>query len=151
MTRPKSEARNRIRIGISLRNAQNICLFSSSRRLSVFIFHFFQLIIQRVHFEQHTNGVFGTVRNEAYRRYYRYRTIRYVRYDINTGTGQFGKFGTASIPAPNTLVSSVRHQCRYRTLRQVRYDINTGTGHLGKFGTTSVPVPRIPVPYRTHP
>ena len=76
-------------------------------------------------------GVFGTVRTEAYRRYlppvlpvpdssassvrhqYRYRTLRYVRYDINTGTGYLGKFGTISIPVPDTLVSSVRHQYRY--------------------------------------
>ena len=38
---------------------------------------FFQLIIQGVPFEQHTKlGVFGAVRAEAYRRYYRYRTLR---------------------------------------------------------------------------
>ena len=73
-----------------------------------------------------------------------------------TGTGHFGKFGTASIPLPETLISSVRHQYRYRTLRYVRYDVNTGTGgagtdfrtgtgHFGMFGTTSIPVPDISV------
>ena len=131
----------------------------------------------------HCQGVFGTVRTEAYRRYlppvlpvpdssassvrhqYRYRTLRYVRYDINTGTGHFrkfdiiripcrryryrlytgtghfGKFGTTSITVPDTSVSSVRHKHRYQILRQVRYDISTGTGHFGKFGMTSIPVP----------
>ena len=39
----------------------------------------------------------------------RYRTLRYVRCNINTGNGHFGKFGTTSIPVPDTLVSSVRH------------------------------------------
>ena len=47
---------------------------------------------------------------------YRYWTLRYVWYDINTGTagtgtdfhtgtGYFGKFGTISIPVPDTSVS----------------------------------------------
>ena len=91
-----------------------------------------------------------------YRRYYRYRTPRYVRYGVNTGTGNFGKFGTTSIPVPETSVSSVRHRyryrrCRYRlsyryrTLRQVRYDVNTGTRHFGEFGTLSIPVPETSV------
>ena len=92
--------------------------------------------------------MFGAVRTEAYRRYYRYRTLRQVLYDINTSTGHFGKFRTiwisvpvqTFIPAPDTSVSSVQHPYRYRTLREVRYDINTGITHLGKFGT-SIPVP----------
>ena len=33
---------------------------------------------------------------------------------INTRTGHFGKFGTTSIPVPDTLVSSVRHPYRYQ-------------------------------------
>ena len=37
--------------------------------------------------------------------------------DVLTGTGHFGKFGTISIPVPDTSVTSVRHQYRYRTLR----------------------------------
>ena len=53
-----------------------------------------------------------------------YRCRYRYRYDINIGTGHFGKFGTTSIPVPDTSVSSVRHQYRYRTLRYVRYDIN---------------------------
>ena len=57
------------------------------------------------------------------RHQYRYRTLRYVRYDINTGTGHFRKFGTTSIPVLNTSVSSVRLGYRYR-----------------QFGTTSIPV-----------
>ena len=36
------------------------------------------------------------------RHQYRYRTLRYVRYDINTGAGHFGNFGTTSIPVPNS-------------------------------------------------
>ena len=151
----------------------------------VFIVHLcIQLIIQRVPFEQQTKkGVFGAVRTEANRRYilpvlpvpdtsvssvrhqYRYRTLRWVRYDINTGTGHFGKFGT-SIPVPDTSVSSVhgyryrryryRLSYRYRTLREFRYNINTGTGHFGKFGT-SIPLPvtsvssvRYPYRYREY-
>ena len=67
--------------------------------------------------------------------------------DFLTGTGHFGKFGTTSIPVPDTPESSV-HQYRYRTL-QVRY-INTGTSGTGMdfctgagtgIGTTSIPVP----------
>ena len=59
------------------------------------------------------------------RHQYRYRTLRKVRYDMDTGTtgtgtgldastGHFGNFGT-SIPVPDTSVSSVQHP-RYRTL-----------------------------------
>ena len=79
-------------------------------------------------------GVFRTVRTEAYRRYYPYRTLRLVRYDINTvipdtsetsvrhqyrGTSGTGMdvctvvgtgISTASIPLPTTSVSSVRRQ-----------------------------------------
>ena len=78
-----------------------------------------------------------------------------------TGTGHFDKFGTTSIPLPDT--SEVRYDMdtgtagtgtyfhRYQTLRYLRYNMNTGTGHFDKFSTTSIPVPRIPVPHRTHP
>ena len=52
-----------------------------------------------------------------YRLSYRYRTLRYVRYNNIFDTGYFGNFGTASIPVPDTSVTSVRHQYRYRTLR----------------------------------
>ena len=83
---------------------------------------------------------------------HRYRTLRQDRYDINAGTGHFGKFGTMGIlvlpvlvqdfiPVPDTSVSSVQHQHRYRTLREVRYSITTDIGHFGKFGTTSILVP----------
>ena len=51
------------------------------------------------------------------RHQYRYRTLRKVRYNINTGTGHSGKFSTTSIPVPDTSVSSVQYQYRYRTLR----------------------------------
>ena len=93
---------------------QIICLLSNSRRLYVFIFHFFfQVIIQRAPFEQHTKkAVFGTVRTEAYRRY-----ILAVYTAGITGTGHFGKVGTTSIPVPDTSVSSVRHPYRYREYR----------------------------------
>ena len=63
---------------------------------------------------------------------YRYRTLRYVRYNI--------------IPAPETSVRSVRHQYWYRTLRLVRYGVNNGTGIDVCTGvgtgirTTSIPV-----------
>ena len=76
-----------------------------------------------------------------YRRFYRCRTLRLVRYGVNTGTKSFGKFRTTSISVPETSVSSVRlpyryRRCRYRlsyryrTLRQVRYDVDTGTGNF---------------------
>ena len=48
--------------------------------------------------EEYSNVVFGTICTEVYRRYYWYRTLRQVRYDINTGTGHFGKFGTTWMP-----------------------------------------------------
>ena len=60
--------------------------------------------------------------------------------DFHTGTGHIGKFGTRSMPAPDTSVSSV-HQYRYgrlyRSWYRCRYNIDTVTGHFGKFGTTS--------------
>ena len=118
-TSPKYEARNRTRIRISPRN-ENYLSFNFKETM-FFLFIFFQFIIQRVTFEQHTKkGVFGTVRTEAYRRYivpvlsvpdtsvssvrhqYRYRTLR--------------EFGTTFIPVLDTWVSLV-HQYRYRTLR----------------------------------
>ena len=40
-----------------------------------------------------------------------------VRYEVDTGTRHFGKFGTNSIPIPDTLVSSVLIRYRYPTLR----------------------------------
>ena len=72
------------------------------------------------------------------RRQYRNRTLRKVRYNINTCTGHFVKFGTIRIPVPpvpvqtfipvrDTSVSSV-HQY-----------------HFGKFGTTFIPVLGVPV------
>ena len=78
----------------------------------------------------------------------RYRTYRGVPAAYTpgiTGTGYFGKSGTASIPVPDNPVSSIRHQYRYRKLRQVRYDVNTGTGHFGMFDTLSIPVPKTSV------
>ena len=145
-----------------------ICRLLGSRRLRFYCSLFFSADIQRVPFELHTKkGVFGTVRTEAYRpcvppalpapdtsvssvrHQYRYRTLRYVRYDITTGTGHFCKFGKTwmtvppvpvqpFIPVPDTSVISVQHQYR-------------GTGQFGKFGTTSILVSRIPIPYRTQP
>ena len=47
-------------------------------------------------------------------------------YDINTGTGNFRKFGTKSILAWATSECFVRHQCWYRKLRYVWFGINTG-------------------------
>ena len=72
-------------------------------------------------------GVFGTVRTDAYRRYIR---------PVLPLPNHFGKFGTISIPVPDTSASSVRHQYRYRTLRQVRYDISTGTENTGTVPNT---------------
>ena len=85
-------------------------------------------------------------------RYGTYRGIPPVHTASITGNGHFGKFGTTSIPVPDSSVTSVRYgyryrryryrpSYRYRTNRQVRYDINTGTGHFGKLGTASIPVP----------
>ena len=75
-----------------------------------------------------SKGVSGAVRTEAYRRYI-----------------------PAVLPAPDTLVSSVRHQYRYRTLQQLRYDINTDTGHFDNFVTTSIPVPDTSTTSLRHP
>ena len=105
--------------------------------------------------------------------HYRYRTLRYVGYDIHTdtvhfgkfdtiwipvpdksvndGTGHFGVFGSTSIPAPDTSVSMVQHQDRYRTHHQVWYNTKTRTGHFGKLGTTPTPVPDTPVSSVRHP
>ena len=74
---------------------------------------------------------------------YRYPTLWQIRYDINTGTGQFGNFGTTSIPVPDTSVGSVRYG--YGTVG-TGTDFHTGTGNFCKFGTTSIPVPGVPVP-----
>ena len=76
---------------------------------------------------------------------YRYWTLRYVRYDLRTGTAgtgtgfhtgteHFGKFGATSTPV------------QYRKNRQVRY-INISIRHFGKFGVTSTTVPGVPLPY----
>ena len=71
----------------------------------------------------------------------RHRTLREVRYDINTGTRHFGKFGMICIPVPPVAVWTsvpvpvpvwtsakvpvpVQHRYRYRTLGQVLYNIN---------------------------
>ena len=85
-------------------------------------------------------GNFGTTHQYfryRYRLSQRYQTLRlvgttsillpdpqYVRYIVNTATGQFGKFGTASIPVPDNSVRLV-HQYRNRTLWLVRYNIDT--------------------------
>ena len=45
---------------------------------------------------------------------YRYREVRYVRYDVRTRTEDFGTFGTSSVPVPRSSVRSVRCPYRYR-------------------------------------
>ena len=58
--------------------------------------------------------------------------------DFRTDTGRFGKFGTTSIPAPESSVS--------------RYNINTGAGGTGMYFRTGArhfrkfSIPPIPVP-----
>ena len=52
-----------------------------------------------------------------------------IRYELDTGTRHFGKFGTNSMPVPDT--------CESLSLKL----INTSTRHFGKFGTTPVSVP----------
>ena len=39
---------------------------------------------------------------------YRYRTLRYVWYDINAGTGPFGTLGATSEAVPDTSVNSLQ-------------------------------------------
>ena len=94
MTSPaKYKAWSRTRIRISLRNANCLSSFKFKETTFFLFTFFFQLIIQRVPFEQHTKkGVFSTVRTEAYQRYI-----------------------PPVLPVPDTSVSS--HQYRYRTLR----------------------------------
>ena len=108
-TRPKSEARNRIRkiIMFSLRNAYYLSFFKF-KETPFLLSIFFQLV-------DNPKGTFWT----AYKRCVRhgtYRGIPPVSTAGITGTGRFGNFGT-SIPVPDTSVSSVRYQYRYRTLR----------------------------------
>ena len=82
------------------------------------------------------------------RRSYRYRTLRKFRYNINTGTGHFGKFGTTSTPVPETSARWVRHPYRYR---EYRYH----TEHtLGRFNGWNHPhldwrSPLLVVPFET--
>ena len=65
-TRLKPEARNRIRIRISLRNANYLSFLKFNETLRFYFSLVFQLIIQGVPFGQHTKkGVFGTYRTEA--------------------------------------------------------------------------------------
>ena len=73
--------------------------------------------------------MYSSVYRYGYRFSYRYRTLRYARYDINTGTRNFGTFGTTSIPAQETSIGSVRYQYE-------KFD---------KFGTTTIPVPETSV------
>ena len=107
---------------------QIICLFSSSRRLSVSVFYFFfQSIIPRVPFKQHNTKNYLAKQvppwNAEYNMLCTYtagihtQVYRYMyQYDINTGTGHFGKFVTTSIPIPDTSVTSVRYpRYPYRT------------------------------------
>ena len=70
------------------------------------------------------------------RHQYRYRTLRYVRYDVNTRTGHFGNCGT-SMPVPDASISAVRYGYRYR---RYRYKLSYQYRHFGKFVTTSIPV-----------
>ena len=76
-----------------------------------------------------------------------YLTLRLVRYDFHTATGNFAKFGTIWIPVPpvlvqtfmpvpDTSVSSVRYQYRYR--------------HFDNF-STSIPVPDTSISSVQHP
>ena len=49
--------------------------------------------------------------------------------DLGTGTGRLGMFDTTSTPAPETLISSVRHPYRYRECRY-RIEHNLGAYQL---------------------
>ena len=79
-----------------------------------------------------------------------------VRYELDTGTRHFGKFGTVSTPVPGNLVRVYRgHNCPTEV---VLYDHDTlpntpvwvGTNsipvprHFGEFSTTSLPAPHDP-------
>ena len=92
----------------------------------------------------------GCVRNGTY------RGIQPICTTGITGPGRFGKFGTTSIPVPDTSVISVQHQyrylryqsgCLYRSWYRYRYNIFTGTDHCGKFGTK---VPGKSLPHTGH-
>ena len=95
-----------------------------------------------------SKGVFNTVCPEAYRRYippvlpvpdtavsqvrhhYRYRKLRYVRYDINTGTGNFGEFGTTSTPVPAEVIDvEVEKKAVPMILPAPTYNSRTGDVH----------------------
>ena len=57
---------------------------------------------------KYTKGVFGTVRTEVYRRYFRryipYRAFRYARYRLPYHTENFGTLGTALHTLPKISV-----------------------------------------------
>ena len=71
-------------------------------------------------------------RRYRYRLSYRYHTLGQVRYNIDTGTGHFRKFSTASVPVPDT--------------SEIRYDINTSSGHFSASSVRHQYV--LPVPER---
>ena len=107
---------------ISLSVFTSVCLASERAAQAFFVISYYPRVCSIRHVPRRTGGI--------------------------TGTGHFGKFGTASIPTPETSVSSVRHQYRFRILRQVRC-INTSIGGTGMhvfteagtgIGTTSIPV-----------
>ena len=118
--------------------------------------------------------MFRRAHTKVYRGYllrkYPTEPYRSVRYGRNTQPNTPVRFGTNSIPVPDTSVSSARPQYLYPTLgsgftpyigvytlnlsecsvrRQyptkhsgkVRYELDTGTRHFGKFGTTPISVP----------
>ena len=83
---------------------------------------------------------------------YRTRQTGKVRYETDTDTRHFGKFGTTSIPVPDTWGTSVRPPYRYVALQYgytggihptevVRYGLNTLPNTPVWFGTNSMPVP----------
>ena len=98
---------------------------------------------------------------------YRYLTLRYVRYRLDTGTRQFGKvrfgldtgtryFGKSVRPLKHTPGASMPltkiqgvpvflryglHQYPTEHSGMAPYELTNGTRYFGKLGTTSIPVP----------
>ena len=68
-------------------------------------------------------------------RYCRYMYLSVCRYRYRyrlsyRGIGNFGTLGTTSLPAPETWVSSVRHQYRYRRYRCMVQGTSASSTHL---------------------
>ena len=97
--------------------------------------------------------MFGTVRTEVYRRYFRryipYRAFRYARYRLPYHTENFGTLGTALHTLPKISVFEEKYRefgrgtgttpIPYRKSRYARYRPSYPTENFGTLGTALIP------------